>query len=1601
MAAADSPNTNPLTRLKPTPTTAGATLQTATLEPEFTLLDDSIKRIGLYTKNDLPDLDKHIAVLAELLDKDGLYHNKTIYLRLNEETNSTKLTSDSGFRAGIDPAQHKNTLFLSDYLLILTTLAKLLESFQSTALLKPFTENYDDLTLLREWGESRELNGQEVISEVALQRNTYKIRGLLRDILAAFVEIQETQSGAAAEEQRQNEKVADGTLGAGAIVPAGIIGSSRVSATLEAMGDNADTPAIDTTDHEVRQRIVERLKFVIAHAQDRLINDFFRRAGMEISDLPPDVQNRLQRLTDLLWRELWIVVEALPPDELNRLLTESGDITFRIELFNRLLNRLLAQSGDVFLSELTEIYQSTITHTLQTDGAERVKALLDQVETVLDENQASASADFQRIRAKILSWKQQFLADLAQAAELPAVDADVPLTSRPLPPALARELEQRQGEIRDSDETPKPSLRNIQTHAAHLYWGTLAELFNSAEITDLGKLPPALTNAVQEQTLAYLLSLSSEEFAKIRSSPSSLIRHVKNNAGRLFQSNQFVEAYQVYGETKDSPILSRTDRIEKETEWAHTQLEFQLFGVHNITDETTPDEPGLQDVFDELKHALREEAYDYFDDLPSEKLEELYAKNPEREKLLTALRIELNNNPAFIKRLSEFYANLIAHRTAQDPSAGSRLADNLGRSVHYGGISYTLRDRAYKPAAALNETVKQTLGTDSGLLLTAISPTLDALLIGHGSEETARFISDARPELLAGVLGIDSQLITAANAAQFRSLLQQFATTRAAQLQATAGLPERGILAEEGPSPDYASAPASVVTKHLGGVPAIRTVISQAADDLDEAGQKVAEASGVSQKEKAKIFFKIYNDEWTQLNTIEKIVICLAMGVIVDAKLLKTKTPSPTEYIPLPIEYIDFKEKNKGGKLLKDLVTEYEKEGNLSSLTTIAIEQMEDEGVGTHMAEVERFRAALAATAYAQLEAEKQLEIALELGYEDIETLEKAILKQVDNQTLEDVARLPDSTEIIAREENRRLESQGGLLGFLGKGPQMASASQKLSAAFSALGKGKVTKAAVAKGASGLAARAGGAIAGPLGVAASAAMFALQNKRLREMILAGTTYVVSATLYALSTLGGMLGSGLLYFGALPFLGPVGALGAGFMGAHMGAQIAPWSWGNAVGFSPRTPPSFTSLLNPAEPIGPSQMSMEAMRAANANSAQAASAAAAQTAASTGAGGAAAPAASQAAAQATAAQTTAATAAASASSGAMGWLASLPIAIAAPALATASMMVLTIFTITVIVGAFLVPMPIRDSFWKDDRFVEQEQTSRFLNISKTASVSQIANNTPTEVTYTITITPQGNYGYRATAVEDRFSGFGIPTNKYMSPLNIGFFPDEVSSEPLELTYTLSIGDGLTDALVNNHVLLTFDAYDVNGYIIQRSQNISASTAVRVGEPKQACWPTSGTITQIPYYSTVKIKTHINADSFDIAGAEGTNVYAPFDGTACYDENWGPDPKTNLLALVEYGKLVRLESMIGGVSHRFIFAHLATSSIPWCKDGGKQVFAGELIGKMGSTGNSSGPHLHYELISPKPGNPGLLKDLVTDGQATINQFNSGRAPSVNHCY
>ncbi len=114
----------------------------------------------------------------------------------------------------------------------------------------------------------------------------------------------------------------------------------------------------------------------------------------------------------------------------------------------------------------------------------------------------------------------------------------------------------------------------------------------------------------------------------------------------------------------------------------------------------------------------------------------------------------------------------------------------------------------------------------------------------------------------------------------------------------------------------------------------------------------------------------------------------------------------------------------------------------------------------------------------------------------------------------------------------------------------------------------------------------------------------------------------------------------------------------------------------------------------------------------------------------------------------------------------------------------------------------------------------------------------------------------------------------------------------------------------------------------------------------------WPVRGVITQ-PYGCTNFDLEHPTGacpggfhTGIDIAQAQGTPIQAAGAGLAYPFQD---DQR--------YGNHVLIQEP-GGYST--VYGHMVRTAVAW----GQAVHAGDLIGWVGSTGNSTGPHLHFEV-------------------------------------
>lgn len=140
---------------------------------------------------------------------------------------------------------------------------------------------------------------------------------------------------------------------------------------------------------------------------------------------------------------------------------------------------------------------------------------------------------------------------------------------------------------------------------------------------------------------------------------------------------------------------------------------------------------------------------------------------------------------------------------------------------------------------------------------------------------------------------------------------------------------------------------------------------------------------------------------------------------------------------------------------------------------------------------------------------------------------------------------------------------------------------------------------------------------------------------------------------------------------------------------------------------------------------------------------------------------------------------------------------------------------------------------------------------------------------------------------------------------------------------------------------------------------SSSSSGSSSVIVPSGSGFAWPTPGFVSRSSeWFEDREVYNH---GGIDIAGAGimGTPVVAAADGTvvatnSSCTHNWGKSYSCGCGG--GYGNYVMISHAGGKMT---VYGHLTSLTVST----GQTVSRGQVIGYVGSTGNSTGPHLHYE--------------------------------------
>ncbi len=112
----------------------------------------------------------------------------------------------------------------------------------------------------------------------------------------------------------------------------------------------------------------------------------------------------------------------------------------------------------------------------------------------------------------------------------------------------------------------------------------------------------------------------------------------------------------------------------------------------------------------------------------------------------------------------------------------------------------------------------------------------------------------------------------------------------------------------------------------------------------------------------------------------------------------------------------------------------------------------------------------------------------------------------------------------------------------------------------------------------------------------------------------------------------------------------------------------------------------------------------------------------------------------------------------------------------------------------------------------------------------------------------------------------------------------------------------------------------------------------------EPGQFVWPVPGSKRISSKYGYRRGKPH---DGIDIAASSGTHIISSADGEVVYSTN----------KIRGYGNMIVIKHMD---DYFTVYAHNRKNFV----SKGQKVHQGQVIGQVGNTGRSTGPHLHFEV-------------------------------------
>jgi LysM repeat protein len=158
-----------------------------------------------------------------------------------------------------------------------------------------------------------------------------------------------------------------------------------------------------------------------------------------------------------------------------------------------------------------------------------------------------------------------------------------------------------------------------------------------------------------------------------------------------------------------------------------------------------------------------------------------------------------------------------------------------------------------------------------------------------------------------------------------------------------------------------------------------------------------------------------------------------------------------------------------------------------------------------------------------------------------------------------------------------------------------------------------------------------------------------------------------------------------------------------------------------------------------------------------------------------------------------------------------------------------------------------------------------------------------------------------------------------------------------------------DGDVDEIRSYNQLAEGEGLTLGGTIIVPGGAMHATAPVKVAVKGGVSGAKSGGNFSHPAPGTIKTQGIHGYNAVDFAGAVGTAVRAALPGEVIVSKSSGWNGG--------YGQYIVVKHANGSQT---LYAHLSSNSVGV----GAMVEAGQVIGAMGNTGKSTGPHLHFEV-------------------------------------